>query len=107
MARVARSCRGRALGRSHRASLERHAARPNLPSAQLYDSGGAIKALAWGARDPSVQASPTLSLIEPNLAVIALLMFFGATREAGGKQRAAVAQASTYQGVRMNWARRL
>jgi TRAP-type C4-dicarboxylate transport system substrate-binding protein len=52
-----------------------------FPSAQLYDSGGAIKALASGALDLSVQASPTLSLIEPNLAVIALPMFFGATRE--------------------------
>jgi TRAP-type C4-dicarboxylate transport system substrate-binding protein len=52
-----------------------------FPSAQLYDSGGAIKALASGALDLSVQASPTLSLIEPNLSVIALPMFFGATRE--------------------------
>jgi TRAP-type C4-dicarboxylate transport system substrate-binding protein len=52
-----------------------------FPSAQLYDSGGAIKALASGALDLSVQASPTLSAIEPNLAVIALPMFFGATRE--------------------------
>ena len=52
-----------------------------FPSAQLYDSGGAIKALASGALDLSVQASPTLSSIEPNLAVIALPMFFGATRE--------------------------
>ena len=54
-----------------------------FPSAQLYDSGGAIKALASGALDLSVQASPTLSSIEPNLAVIALPMFFGATREQG------------------------
>jgi TRAP-type C4-dicarboxylate transport system substrate-binding protein len=52
-----------------------------FPSGQLYDSGGAIKALASGALDLSVQASPTLSLIEPNLAVIALPMFFGASRE--------------------------
>ena len=52
-----------------------------FPSAQLYDSGGAIRALASGALDLSVQASPTLSLIEPNLAVVALPMFFGATRE--------------------------
>jgi TRAP-type C4-dicarboxylate transport system substrate-binding protein len=52
-----------------------------FPSAQLYDSGGAIKALASGALDLSVQASPTLSAIEPNLAVVALPMFFGATRE--------------------------
>ena len=52
-----------------------------FPSAQLYDSGGAIKALASGALDLSVQASPTLSLIEPNLSVIALPMFFGASRE--------------------------
>lgn len=52
-----------------------------FPSAQLYDSGGAIKALASGALDLSVQASPTLSVIEPNLAVMALPIFFGATRE--------------------------
>jgi TRAP-type C4-dicarboxylate transport system substrate-binding protein len=52
-----------------------------FPNGQLYDSPGAIKALASGALDLSVQASPTLSRFEPNLSVIALPMFFGATRE--------------------------
>lgn len=52
-----------------------------FPSGQLYDSPGAIKALASGALDLSIQASPTLSRFEPNLSVIALPMFFGATRE--------------------------
>jgi TRAP-type C4-dicarboxylate transport system substrate-binding protein len=52
-----------------------------FPSGQLYDSAGAIRALASGALDLSVQASPTLSQFEPNLSVITLPMFFGATRE--------------------------
>ncbi len=52
-----------------------------FPSAQLYDSTGAIKALASGALDLSIQASPSLSAFEPNLSVITLPMFFGATRE--------------------------
>ncbi len=52
-----------------------------FPSGQLYDSAGAIKALASGALDMSVQASPTLSRFEPNLSVITLPMFFGARRE--------------------------
>lgn len=52
-----------------------------FPSAQLYDSPGATKALASGALDLSIQANSTLSRFEPNLSVIALPMFFGATRE--------------------------
>jgi len=52
-----------------------------FPGGQLYDSPGAIKALASGALDLSIQASPTLSRFEPNLSVITLPMFFGATRE--------------------------
>jgi TRAP-type C4-dicarboxylate transport system substrate-binding protein len=52
-----------------------------FPSGQLYDSAGAIRALASGALDLSIQASPTLSQFEPNLSVITLPMFFGATRE--------------------------
>jgi TRAP-type transport system periplasmic protein len=52
-----------------------------FPGGQLYDSAGAIRALASGALDLSVQASPTLSQFEPNLSVITLPMFFGATRE--------------------------
>src|SRR5690606_9295534 len=50
-------------------------------SGQLYGSAGAIKALASGALDLSVQANSTLSSFEPNLSVVALPMFFGATRE--------------------------
>jgi TRAP-type C4-dicarboxylate transport system substrate-binding protein len=52
-----------------------------FPSGQLYGSAGAIKALASGALDLSVQANSTLSSFEPNLSVVALPMFFGATRE--------------------------
>ena len=52
-----------------------------FPAGQLYDSAGAIRALASGALDLSIQASPTLSQFEPNLSVITLPMFFGATRE--------------------------
>lgn len=52
-----------------------------FPSAQLYAAPGAIKALASGALDLSIQASPTLSSYEPNMSVMALPMFFGATRE--------------------------
>ncbi len=52
-----------------------------FPSGQLYGSAGAIKALASGALDLSVQANSTLSSFEPNLSVVGLPMFFGATRE--------------------------
>jgi TRAP-type C4-dicarboxylate transport system substrate-binding protein len=52
-----------------------------FPSGQLYGSSGAVKALASGALDLSVQANSTLSSFEPNLSVVALPMFFGATRE--------------------------
>lgn len=52
-----------------------------FPAAQLYKSADAIRALASGALDMSIQASPTLSRFEPNLSVITLPMFFGATRE--------------------------
>lgn len=52
-----------------------------FPSGQLYDSPGAAKALASGALDLSIQANSTLSRFEPNQSVIALPMFFGASRE--------------------------
>jgi TRAP-type C4-dicarboxylate transport system substrate-binding protein len=52
-----------------------------FPSGQLYDSPGAAKALASGALDLSIQANSTLSRFEPNQSIIALPMFFGATRE--------------------------
>ena len=52
-----------------------------FPSGQLYGSAGAIKALASGALDLSVQANSTLSSFEPNLSIVALPMFFGASRE--------------------------
>lgn len=52
-----------------------------FPSGQLYGSAGAVKALASGALDLSVQANSTLSSFEPNLSIVALPMFFGATRE--------------------------
>lgn len=52
-----------------------------FPAAQLYKSSDAIRALASGALDLSIQASPTLSRFEPNLSVITLPMFFGATRD--------------------------
>lgn len=51
-----------------------------FPAAQLYKSADAIRALASGALDLSIQASPTLSRFEPNLSVITLPMFFGASR---------------------------
>ena len=52
-----------------------------FPSGQLYNSADAIRALASGALDMSIQASPTLSRLEPNLSVITLPMFFGASRD--------------------------
>lgn len=52
-----------------------------FPAAQLYRSSDAIRALASGALDLSIQASPTLSRLEPNLSVITLPMFFGSTRD--------------------------
>lgn len=52
-----------------------------FPAAQLYKSADAIRALATGALDMSIQASPTLSQFEPNLSVITLPMFFGASRD--------------------------
>lgn len=52
-----------------------------FPAAQLYKSSDAIRALASGALDMSIQASPTLSRFEPNLSVITLPMFFGASLE--------------------------
>lgn len=52
-----------------------------FPAAQLYRSADAIRALASGALDMSIQASPTLSQFEPNLSIITLPMFFGAERE--------------------------
>lgn len=53
-----------------------------FPGGQLYRAApDAVRALASGALDLSVQASPTLSQFEPNLSVITLPMFFGATRD--------------------------
>ena len=52
-----------------------------FPAGQLYNSADAIRALASGALDLSIQASPTLSRLEPNLSVITLPMFFGASRD--------------------------
>lgn len=52
-----------------------------FPGAQLYKSADAVRALASGALDLSIQASPTLSRFEPNLSVITLPIFFGATRD--------------------------
>jgi TRAP-type C4-dicarboxylate transport system substrate-binding protein len=52
-----------------------------FPAGQLYQSADAIRALASGALDMSIQASPTLSQFEPNLSVITLPMFFGASRD--------------------------
>lgn len=52
-----------------------------FPAAQLYKSADAVRALASGALDMSIQASPTLSRFEPNLSVITLPIFFGATAE--------------------------
>ena len=52
-----------------------------FPSAQLYDSAGAVKALASGALDLSIQSSNTMGQFEPNLTIAGLPMFFGATRE--------------------------
>lgn len=50
-----------------------------FPAGQLYRAPDAVRALASGALDLSIQASPTLSQLEPNLSVITLPMFFGAT----------------------------
>lgn len=52
-----------------------------FPAAQLYRAPDAVRALASGALDLSIQASPTLSQLEPNLSVITLPMFFGASLE--------------------------
>ena len=52
-----------------------------FPAGQLYNSADAVRALASGALDLSIQASPTLSRLEPNLSVITLPMFFGASRD--------------------------
>ena len=52
-----------------------------FPSAQLYKSSGAGKALASGALDMSIQANTTYSRFESNLSVINLPMAYGAKRE--------------------------
>lgn len=52
-----------------------------FPAGQLYNSADAVRALASGALDMSIQASPTISRLEPNLSVITLPMFFGADRD--------------------------
>ncbi len=51
-----------------------------FPSAQLYKSSGAGKALASGALDMSIQANTTYSRFESNLSVINLPMAYGAKR---------------------------
>ncbi|PJE28800.1 TRAP-type C4-dicarboxylate transport system, substrate-binding protein [Pseudooceanicola antarcticus] len=50
-----------------------------FPAAQLYKSADAVRALASGALDMSIQANPTLSQFEPNLSVLSLPAFYGAS----------------------------
>jgi len=52
-----------------------------FPAAQLYRSADAIRALASGALDMSIQANVTLSRFEPNLSFSSLPMFFGRSAE--------------------------
>jgi len=49
-----------------------------FPAAQLYKGPDAVRALASGALDMSIQANATMSRFEPNLAVTLLPMFYGA-----------------------------
>lgn len=53
-----------------------------FPAAQLYKSSDAIRALASGALDMSIQANVTISQFEPNLAFSTLPVFFGRSYEA-------------------------
>lgn len=48
-----------------------------FPAAQLYKSADAIRALASGALDMSIQANVTMSRFEPNLSFSTLPVFFG------------------------------
>ncbi|WP_288926589.1 TRAP transporter substrate-binding protein DctP [uncultured Maritimibacter sp.] len=52
-----------------------------FPAAQLYKSADAIRALASGALDMSIQANVTMSQFEPNLSFSILPLFFGRTAE--------------------------
>jgi TRAP-type C4-dicarboxylate transport system substrate-binding protein len=52
-----------------------------FPAAQLYKSADAIRALASGALDMSIQANVTMSQFEPNLSFSILPVFFGRTAE--------------------------
>ena len=52
-----------------------------FPAGQLYNAADAVRALASGALDLSIQANSTLSRLEPNLSVTTLPMFFGASVE--------------------------
>lgn len=52
-----------------------------FPAAQLYKSSDAIRALASGALDMSIQANVTISQFEPNIAFSTLPIFFGRTIE--------------------------
>ncbi len=52
-----------------------------FPAAQLYKSADAIRALASGALDMSIQANVTMSQFEPNLSFSVLPVFFGRTVE--------------------------
>lgn len=52
-----------------------------FPAAQLYKSADAIRALASGALDMSIQANVTISQFEPNTAFSTLPVFFGRSLE--------------------------
>lgn len=52
-----------------------------FPAAQLYKSADAIRALASGALDMSIQANVTMSQFEPNLSFSILPVFFGRSAE--------------------------
>lgn len=52
-----------------------------FPAAQLYKSVDAIRALASGALDMSIQANVTMSQFEPNLSFSTLPVFFGRSAE--------------------------
>lgn len=52
-----------------------------FPAAQLYKSADAIRALASGALDMSIQANVTMSQFEPNLSFSILPIFFGRTAD--------------------------
>ncbi|WP_238367438.1 TRAP transporter substrate-binding protein DctP [Mesobacterium pallidum] len=56
-----------------------------FPAAQLYKSADAIRALASGALDMSIQANVTMSQFEPNLSFSTLPVFFGRSAEEADK----------------------